>query len=189
MATEIVSWCDVCLLDDERVHAAPLRVALDGKAPRALDLCDEHRKTYVEPLRELLSEHGTAVDDKRVPSRAYRRRQPAEPSPAGAPVARKGKPPAHKRLWPCLWCSLDYAGESSLTKHVMNEHGLKGLRGSFGTQCPACADDSFRSLGAHTSREHPELGPNVAAVFAALRETDPHGVVAERVAAGSNVTS
>lgn len=62
MAKEIVAWCDVHLArDNAQVPASSVRVAIDDGQPLELDLCEPCEKELVQPLHQLLMEHGQPV--------------------------------------------------------------------------------------------------------------------------------
>src|SRR6266704_1740014 len=59
-------WCDVCYAEDEsrnEIDPATGMVTVSlGLPPRTLDLCEAHRKDFIDPLAELLAEHGRIAE-------------------------------------------------------------------------------------------------------------------------------
>lgn len=55
MAQVIRTLCDPCLQDDHESAGTTVAIVLDGKAAD-LDLCTEHRKTFIDPLEVLLTD-------------------------------------------------------------------------------------------------------------------------------------
>lgn len=192
MAREIVAWCDIEMANDERVEARTYTIALDG-GPREIDLCDEHRKALIDPLRDVLASHGSIVRQDGVA--AATRRQSAAVA-ANTPQAlaeraargsRRGTAPAGERSHACLFCPLDYASPTSLISHCASAHGFERTSlAVFGRRCPMCGESGWTVLSQHGQHAHDVA--SVSRLFVAARDAgDPHGVVAERVALASNV--
>jgi hypothetical protein len=175
VAREIAVWCDIQFATDERVPGETVTVALNGAAPVEIDLCDDDRKRYVEPLAEILRQYGA-------PASHQGARSPARSSSD----SRQGRPPSGDRHLQCLWCSATYAAQSGYLIHLRKRHGFDSLADAYGEQCPLCGQ-SFGSLGAHTTRSHEAT--QTAAFILARDQGDPHGVVARRLAAGAGAGS
>lgn len=129
MAKEIISWCDVDMLDDVKVPGRTVRVQIGLAQPVEVDLCEQHEKQLVEPLRELIEQHGqptAAVDDLTCPMCSKR-------------YTKKESLAKHIRAK-----HTEAAVEEPVATHVQRK------------QCPDC-DASFdtpQGLGAHRSRAH-----------------------------------
>lgn len=173
MAREIVVLCDRHADQDEpeRRPALTVTVALDGEPPKEVDLCSECRTALIDPLQRLLDEHGAAPQGVRQPPAKPQRRSVAKLTAAG-----------NGELDRCLWCSETYvAGTGALTSHLRREHGFNSQGDAFGNACPLCGL-TYGYLGAH-ARQHQQA--SVPALFThAQAEGDPHGVVAQVIAAG-----
>lgn len=194
MAREIVKWCDVHLANDEKVLAETVTVAFYNQPAVEIDLCDVCRKEIVDPLVRLLSEHGAPPDTSNQPGKRARKMKAEEAvirrSSFNADGTRKGMPPTRARSLICLWCELDYAAESGLTRHIEKAHvpfdsNLSG-RELYGIQCPLCGDN-YQHIAGHATKAHSDLGPfhHYSQVFLKARELgDPFGIVANTVKIG-----
>lgn len=176
MATEILTriWCDLCM-DEADVHTEGDHhlVAINGPT-RQVDLCRAHAATLLEPLSAVLSAHGAPVDT-----------QPTRKD--FGPLRRTGRtsPLGRAREVQCLWCPLDYTSTSGLHAHI-REHGFSHPTEGAGRVCPLCGKE-FSAVSSHVRAAHPPL-VNVWQAFQMARaDGDPHGVVAQRLAAGRNV--
>lgn len=58
MAQEIVTWCDPHLDEDERVYGTRRQIALNGQAPKVLDVCDDCEKEILGPVLTALELYG-----------------------------------------------------------------------------------------------------------------------------------
>lgn len=56
MAQEIVTWCDVCMRDGDRVPGSTLKVEVGDVGPSQVDLCSLHFEEYVTPLVSLIED-------------------------------------------------------------------------------------------------------------------------------------
>ena len=117
MASEVVThcWCDICLSAQVHEPGVPVQVTLgfanDARA-LVMDMCESHRKEFVDPLGELLAKHARNVEPKRPYSRARSNSAKAEgPFRCLVPGCAKTE-----RLYPNL---------GALTSHVRHRHGLK----------------------------------------------------------------
>lgn len=160
MAQAIVTYCDICLSDDDVYEVgSPLDGVQIGKArPRTLDLCERHRKEYVTPLEDLLQRLGTAIDKARAPI-----------TPAAALPASTGSRVIEVADEQCPLCGEVYrrtSGESHFaSKHptasrarLFLERGLVDaiFECDFGSGKSKC-DKAFLSrqgLGMHKMRSH-----------------------------------
>ena len=163
---EIHTWCDVCLADGQHEPGEPVSVALDGHAPRLLDLCERDRKTYVAPLAELLDTLGRRPDV--APKRA---------KAAGAPEGERG-------LFRCPICGHEPPSVGALGGHLRLAHETN-MSAVYGGACPVCGQDFKPSgMGMHLTRGHGIDGGIVAGFAWARAHGDPHAVIAAREAAG-----
>lgn len=155
MAQEIVRWCDHDLTaNDKRVPARLVVVAIDGRAPVSLDLCDDCREVFVTPIEKLLADHGQFIDPESIPT-PPKSDQPSTkiacPLGCGVRLARTsfrghfrtahgreladveaelghavdGKPLAH----PCPECGQGFTSAQGAATHLWSVHG-KRLDGS-----------------------------------------------------------
>lgn len=70
MARQIVVMCDVHLEQGQRVEAQELpAITVEGKGPRVLALCAEHKHDYYDPFVELVEDLGLETPEKN-PQRA-----------------------------------------------------------------------------------------------------------------------
>src|SRR3954453_22174019 len=70
MARQIVVMCDVHLEQGQRVEAQELPpITVEGKGPRVLALCPEHKQDYYDPFVELVEDLGLETPEKN-PTRA-----------------------------------------------------------------------------------------------------------------------
>jgi len=60
--TRIYAWCDACAKAGQRVEGKPVPVAVDGRNPRVIDMCEPHEKELVAPLRDLFETVGQPLD-------------------------------------------------------------------------------------------------------------------------------
>lgn len=145
MAKQIVAWCDVHLAQDEQVPASPVQVAIDQGLPVEVDLCDPCRKELVDPLAELLTEHGQPVKKgAQAPSgesvcgecgKSYR--QPASlrrhmREVHEAPPVPDGRSNVVPDGYPCPDCERTFDRPQALGRHRAHQHGYKAPRGKKG---------------------------------------------------------
>jgi len=65
MARKIVVMCDVHLEQGQRVEAQELPpISVEGKRPRVLALCAEHKHDYYDPFVELVEDLGVETPEK-----------------------------------------------------------------------------------------------------------------------------
>jgi hypothetical protein len=96
-------------------------------------------------------------------------------------VSAQGKPQDH----PCPFCpdQLTYSGYYS---HVKLRHGFATPQVGHGPNCPVC-NTPHRQLNNHARKDHAPL-TNAGQLFAeAVKQGDPHGIVAKRRKAAKNV--
>lgn len=109
MAKEILRriWCDKCL-PDTQTEAEEISITIDGDA-RMVDLCKQHRVELVEPLHDLIVEHGQ-------------------------PIARKTKKTAHAPApavrgvsgsFVCPTCSKEFDTAQGAGAHRSRAHGYR----------------------------------------------------------------
>lgn len=178
MAQEIrrFTWCDLCAAEDDNM-AEPgesFAVTVNGFA-RVIDLCERHRKTLVDPLREVVAEHG------------YKEGDVTAQTTRAVPANRTGRKAASLDH-PCLWCPQKFGGPGSLALHMHRDHGFPkaqghgaDINGIFGKACPYCGDKmgSPARFGMHIYRRHEGNARKMSAAYQeALAMGDPAGVVA-----------
>lgn len=152
MSTEILILrnCDICA-PSSQVASRPTVEGVEvtiGKLRRTIDLCEEHRRFFVEPLRSLLVEHGAKVEGDT------------------APV------PEGRQTWTCETCSKPYLSPTGLRSHIIKEHPDKPAtvrvddsnRPQVDLPCPECGfvATNAQGLGAHRSRKHKVAGTSPA---------------------------
>jgi predicted RNA-binding Zn-ribbon protein involved in translation (DUF1610 family) len=136
-------WCDVCYAEDEsrnEIDPATGMVTVSlGLPPRTLDLCETHRKHFIDPLAELLAEHGRIAELS---------------APAQARVTQVRKIDATD--WTCPVCGLAMKRGSAIG-HVWSQHRQgEGRDLNQPKVCPDCGwkHDRPQSMAAHRSRTH-----------------------------------
>lgn len=195
---EVRVWCDAHHLAGEQVPGAAVRVALTG-ALRELDLCQECREKFIEPLAELLKRQGRPVTEAQsvAPAKTGNRGgRPRKGETAEEAAARRAAgavlqqdvplPGMDERVFyvnpdtsdtrvRCPLCENLAANLDALRQHVrmMHETTVGTLTG---LTCPCCGQEVGRGLGNHTGTEH---SCDVLASFdLAVELGDPYGVVA-----------
>lgn len=111
MAREIqtFTWCDVCLENEERTDAIEVSVQMDALKPRVIAMCEPHRKQFIDPLRDLLIEHGQTTNSPSSTS--------ASPVPGGGG--------GQFGLFECGMCDKGpYAHKQSLRSHIRATHNM-----------------------------------------------------------------
>lgn len=126
MVKQIITrvWCDLCFAEDESEtpgeDSGPL--LLPGmKKPKSLDLCDRHNKQYIEPLAQLLADHGKATDEVEV-VKAGARKGSSSPRKEG----HAGTGPYFCKVPGCTGYQnkQGYKTVHNLTHHARSIHGL-----------------------------------------------------------------
>lgn len=152
MVREVITWCSPCFAEDVREQATTVVIALDALKPRALDVCERHRKELVEPLRELLSEMGVIVD-----------------SSTPAPQSRSS---SYSYEHACSFdgCGKSFKSSKSLSTHRRVVHNIdsegkpRGDESKLKHQCPDpdCdrGFDTPQGLGAHRAKLHGYVSPH-----------------------------
>lgn len=140
---QILIWCDA---HPDR----PGDTYTPNHGRRSLDLCAECQAELLEPLEQLLAEHGVTESQ---PARRAPRKAPASPSATQAPTG------AQDDAWPCPLCDVVKPNDHQLKTHARREHGVLTLQALFGITCPVCGFQGKGRLGQHTSTRH---GLNVA---------------------------
>lgn len=175
MAQELVinTWCDVCMGDGGRKEIGEShQVALQGHAPRVIDLCERHAKTLVGLLDEALGLYGRRPDG--VPKRPYTKRATTQPAEGTTPSPRVPVQGGAQ----CLVCGHQAPTSSALGQHIKQAHGLS-MTQMFGAACPLCGTElSATGMGMHLTKAHDVKGGMAAAFNVAREQGDPHGVVA-----------
>lgn len=112
MARAIITYCDICLTDDDTYEAGTTvdGVQIGKTKPRTLDLCERHRKEYVQPLEDLLQRLGTPIDKALPPVAA-----------AGALPAAQGKRVIEVADEQCPLCG-DVYRRTSGESHFASKH-------------------------------------------------------------------
>lgn len=181
---QIITLCDVCGENGAK-PATPVVVALGAK-PRAqvvVDLCDEHERVLIEPVRALLDQYGRKIVDGSPASSASSTSQKR----AAAENDDKGRP------FPCIFCERPMKTRSGLTFHLDEAHGFTSPAEAYGgARCPLCAQNfaTATGLGAH-AKSHGELGRDGTHGLyrAALEGGDPHAIIAKRLAEVGSLAS
>lgn len=198
MARSIVIHCDRHLASEVEIRAQEeLTIAIGKKAPRIVAPCPECFTEVFKTALEWIEEYGVPVTQA---GPAMSGTKPAPGSKPGSPSldslikgaesgVRRGKPPApgSVRYW-CIWCPLDFV-RASFAGHV-RVHGFESQADAWGEKCPVCGEvPNAQNLGYHAVKQHPEHSfTNASDLFIWARDNgDPHGIYAERVAAGKNV--
>jgi hypothetical protein len=168
MVQQIVTLCDVCYDDDVSTPAQPHLVAVAGGA-WSLELCERHRAELIDPLADVAERLGQVVKNL------------ARGVKGQAAATDKGKPRPLSE--PCLICGLAVKNSGALSDHLRRSHGVDGIMGAYGLQCPVCGIEagSSTALGRHSVTHG---GGGAAEAFRMAWEAgDPHGVVATRLEA------
>lgn len=149
MAREIIVhlWCDPCLAEDQRVEGQELPPLVlpevPGNRPRVAAVCERHRKELYQPLIDLLTEHGQALDE--------------DGNPTGPRGGSYGKAKGDKAMT-CPECGHTSPNKGALSSHVRNMHDttLAELLGEATLPCPECGQKCGRpqGLAAHRLRSH-----------------------------------
>lgn len=178
MVREIVTraWCDLHMMQDERVEMSETHeVTLDGEA-FTLDLCAEHVADF-QSFAELVRTGSAKTKTKTETPRAA-----AAASDFRADGSLRAKSSRHARI--CLVCGDSRTAPQAFRNHLGDAHGTD-VGGVYGTTCPVCGKEhgSVQALGIHGSKTHADIGAlDVATLFQYARENgDPHGVVRERL--------
>lgn len=183
---QVLAWCDVHMAEDQRVPmVATHTVALDGGAPRTLDLCEEHEAALWKPFADVAAlgakaEANGAPKAVQAGPRALGGIRRASPRTVTA-----NKSDANTRV--CLLCSATLEGRNIHDRHLVQAHGLPKVMALYGDACPFCGEtfSTPQGLAIHGTNSHGHY--DLAALFWAARDAgDPHGVVAaalERVVA------
>ena len=150
-------WCDACYDDGERYveAAATTRLALTRTGipqPRTLDLCPTHTTQLLDPLRELLAEHGRKADGLLLPAAPRRSATTPTATPSATPAAIPTVDAA--KSWACPIC-VTTVRRSYAADHVWRFH-RRGEQRPSGTVCPECGETFTRpqGLGSHRERKH-----------------------------------
>lgn len=123
------TWCDACIEeDDAHVPGETTPPLVMGRAarPRTLDLCERHRKEFIEPLSALLTSRGVMLD------------RPA-PSISSSDEPRKSKPKAAAQILGPFDCLIPgctgrattsnggqgFANLDSIRGHIRTNHKMK----------------------------------------------------------------
>jgi hypothetical protein len=172
MVRKIVELCDLHYAEEVEVPGKSVTFAIGAGKTHEVQLCDEHEKELIQPLRDLIKSHGKATSEAR-----------PKASRATSADGRKGTPPKGARNQPCPLCDLDYASDSGLIRHVSTEHGMEGtsLSDIFGNVCPLC-NKASGLMGQHVKRTHGDKALTTAMAFKVARDAgDEYGVVKARV--------
>jgi hypothetical protein len=190
MAQKITRLCDPCLGEDVESDASQLVVNL-GAGFKSLDLCDQHAALLAKPLLDAVTSYGVAAEDT---SRKAKPRNGSRAAASGAraawlarqataaPTTQGGDSGLYSEL--CPLCDYGANAKSAIRRHV-HSHAPEGVGltplGLVDSTCPLCGMRAVGrangSLVDHLTTAHAQ--PSVGhAVWAAVEEGDPHGVVA-----------
>lgn len=155
MAREVIvrTWCDPCLAEDRHTEAEELPpLALTGRKPRVVALCEVHRKELFDPLAQLLADHGQPVDESTSSLRIPKSSPTAKPSTSGSSELK------------CPGCEYIAPNRSSLQSHARAQHNttlaeLAGEPTPF--ECDVCHQkfSTNAGRGVHRTRSHPDAAP------------------------------
>ena len=158
MAQEIITWCDVCLLEDVRAAATTTVLTVNGRKPVGVDLCPVHEDQILKPLLELMIGSGRPADQR-----------PRPLPKSTAPAAGDGA------SFACPFCDVPYDSPGGLARHFGAVHGASKPRlvDVLGTDCPVCGETFGVRMGKHIRAMHNQSTPEA---FAAARDAgDPFG--------------
>ena len=106
---QIITWCDYCLTEDKH-NPADEYVGLNSAGVRVLvDLCEEHAQEFIQPVQELLDNHGRTEKKTRSHTKAQTPRPDRKVTPA---------------LGPCSECGREFHSAQSLGMHRWRKHGI-----------------------------------------------------------------
>lgn len=114
MAQLITTVCDVCQAHDHSATGEPVEITLAGSA-RVIDLCEGHRVEMIDPLLDLLTEHGRPLNS---------------PGLVTPPKKRLGRPPLDADItWvcsvpTCVWETTS-EGNGQRNRHCRTEHNTE----------------------------------------------------------------
>jgi hypothetical protein len=168
MAKSIVTYCDVCLNEDDTYSEGRTidDIGIGRAKPKTIDLCERHEKELVTPFVELVQRFGVSMDKGRPPV--------AAPSSVVAPAAATQKSTRTKKTTAvvrtdgreaCPLCGetfVKYGGESHFaTRHpdqsrarVMLAQGLIDTIFECDQKDCGKAFTKMQGLQMHKSREH-----------------------------------
>lgn len=177
MGTRLQYFCDVHELQDEDAIADPDLpfLGFQGKWYKFFFCkhCFFDNALSPAELMAMIEEHGVELKPEELKAQSKKK-------PTSGPEKNPGRSgTAGEKSELCLWCP--WTGSmGGLGQHI-KLHGFRGLREAYGIVCPVCQVE-HKVLGIHAVKEH-ELH-SVSELFEKARELrDPHGVVAERIAA------
>src|SRR5262245_38273021 len=128
MAKSIVTYCDVCLTDDDTYTEArtiPVPPLTDRSKPRTIDLCELHEKQYVTPYVELVQRLGV-TDMQARPIAAPS--TPASQQSSTTTAINRGSPQADET---CPLCGDTYrrtSGESHFASRHPGENRARSMK-------------------------------------------------------------
>ncbi len=163
----LLAVCDACP-EHEHVPGETFGLAVNGAKPTSVELCEPHRKEFLDPLLDLIAAHGAPMEIT-VP----RPKRPSEnPDKVPLPVI------------PCPMGDTSRAGLQSLMQHVKGDHGFdfgpEPAVKFYGVTCPICGGGPFRKIAHHGQYSHPEVVGGAQALYEeAIRIGDPHGLAAK----------
>lgn len=156
-------WCDLPHEHDANIEARTVSFSLDGRAEREIDLCADHEREFVEPLRQLYS-------DARKPDGVT-----AKATATGYPLE-------------CIYCGAGYESAGGLLMHAGTVHGFASTSNKhyaaaedvYGLECPLCEYVAAipSTLGRHGKNEH-GTDYGTAGLYTAAIKSDPRGVIAK----------
>lgn len=133
-------------------------------------------------LTDMVIPNGSKPPAKKVAAKAATAKKTAAPIPVAPPADENGMRAADGEF-PCFCCSMVLM-QSGWQGHAKT-HGFATARDMVGDVCPLCKDQHGR-LTNHAKEKHNIA--NVALLFqTALRDGDPHGIVAKRIKAAKKV--
>jgi hypothetical protein len=110
MAKSIVTYCDVCLTDDDTYtegRTIPVPAPTERSKPRTIDLCDVHEKQYVTPFIELVARLGV-TDTQAAPIASPSSARTTRPSARQLAASRNASGPRKPIDETCPVCGVTY---------------------------------------------------------------------------------
>lgn len=110
MARRVVILCDPCSAKDINAEGEEEIISINNLKPRLVAMCESCRKEFLEPLEQLIKEHGTIATGDLVKPTKQAAMLP------GMPTVRVS--------CPVDGCGAELKNEDSLVSHARSAHGL-----------------------------------------------------------------
>lgn len=166
--------CDLCGEQDAQTYTElnskgkPVEIDLDKKCHDKFEGLRRQAAEILAPIRELADEAGV---------------RPEKTTTTKAKQSSGDKADKAPRI--CLLCPETRDSDFGMRTHLQSAHGLTGkLTEAYGRLCPIDGQQ-FQLVGHHIRQEHEEHNfPHYSQAFVwAQQNGDPHGVVANQIAA------